>query len=98
MEVKRKKLVIDILNVEVMRVCSPTNILLNYNWHLDHTGNETAIDLGLQSIKKYWRCVAQVADEFSHLLDFFFIFTVFINETYGNYDPKIQLDKRLRFK
>ena len=45
--IKKKELVIDTLNVEVMRLCSTTNVLLKYNWHLDLTDDEAAIDLGL---------------------------------------------------
>ncbi len=64
---KRKQLVVDTPNAEVTWVCSATNILLRYNWHLNPTDNEAAVDLGLRNVKKYWRSVAQVADELSHL-------------------------------
>ena len=50
---KKKELVVDIPDAEVTRVCSATNVLLKYNWHLDPTDNEAAMDLGLQSVKKY---------------------------------------------
>ncbi len=40
-------------NAEVMRVCNATNDLLKYNWHRNPIDNEVALDLGLQSIKKY---------------------------------------------
>lgn len=40
-------------DAEIMRICSTTNILLVYNWHLDPTNNEAAINLRLQNIKKY---------------------------------------------
>ena len=50
---KKKELVIDKSDAEVMRVWNATNVLLKYNWHLDPIDNEAAIDLGLQSIKKY---------------------------------------------
>ena len=50
---KKKKLVVDTLDAEVTRICSATNVLLKYNWHLDLMDDKTAVDLGLQSIKKY---------------------------------------------
>ncbi len=56
------------------------------------------MDLGLQSVKKYWRHAAQVADELSHLQDFLPTLAVFVNEAYINYNQKMQLDKRLRFR
>ena len=40
-------------DVEVTRVCSAINVLLKYNWHLNPINNETAINLELQSVKKY---------------------------------------------
>ena len=95
---KKKELVFDTPNTEVTRICSTTNVLLKYNWHLDLTDNEAAIDLGLQSVNKYWRHAAQVADKLSYLSDFLPAFAVFVNETRGNYDQKIQLDKCLRFR
>ncbi len=81
-----------------MRIYSTTNVLLRYNWHLNLTDDKAAIDLGLQSIKKYWRRVAQVVDELSHLKDFLPAFVVFLNKACKNYDQKTQLDKRLRFR
>ena len=53
MEVSKKKLVVNIPNIEVMRVCNVTNILLKYNWHLNSTDNKAAIDLELWNIEKY---------------------------------------------
>ncbi len=50
---KRKQLVIDTPDAEVTWIYSATNVLLKYNWHLNPTDNEAAIDLGLQSVKKY---------------------------------------------
>ncbi len=85
-------------NTKVTRVCSATNILLKYNWHLNSTDDESDLDLGLQSAKKYWRCTAQVADELSHLQDFLPAFTIFVNKAYIDYKQKIQLDKCLRFR
>ena len=73
-------------------------MLLKYDWHLDSIDNEVAVDLGLRSIKKYWRRTAQVADEFSHLQDFFLVLAVFVNEARGDYDQKMQLDKHLRIR
>ena len=37
-------------------------------------------------------------DELSHLLDFLPALALFVNKARGNYDQKIQLDKRLRFR
>ena len=51
--------------------------------------NEAAIDLGLQSIKKYWRRAAQIADELNHLLDFFLALAMFVNKACGYYNQKI---------
>ena len=42
--------------------------------------------------------MAQVADKFSYLLDFLPALAVFVNKAHGNYNQKIQLDKRLRFR
>ncbi len=50
---KRKQLVVDTPNAEVTQVCSSTNVLLNYNWHLNPTDDEAVVDLGLRSVKKY---------------------------------------------
>ncbi len=50
---KRKDLVVDTPDAEVTRVCRATNVLLKYNWHLNPTDNEAAVDLGLRSVKKY---------------------------------------------
>ncbi len=55
---KRKQLVVDTPNPEVTRVCSAINIILKYNWHLNPTEDKAVVDLGLQSVKKYWRCAA----------------------------------------
>lgn len=41
------------LDPEVTKVSSITNILLKYNWHLDPIDKKAAMDLGLQSVKKY---------------------------------------------
>ena len=94
----KKELVVDMPDAEVTRVYSATNVLLKYNWHLDPTNNETAVDLGLRSVKKYWRRVAQVADKLSHLQDFLSVLAIFVNEACGYYNQKMQLDKRLRFR
>ena len=56
--IKKKELVVDTHNAEVTQVCNAINVLLKYNWHLDLTDNEAAINLGLQSVKKYWRRAA----------------------------------------
>ena len=96
--VKKKELVVDTPNVVMTRVCNATNVLLKYNWHLDPMDNETAVDLRLQSIKKYWRCAAQVADQLSLFPDFFCVLAMFVNKVHGNYNQMIQLDKRLRFR
>ena len=64
---KKKEIVVDTPDAEVTRICSATNLLLKYNCHLDPTDNEAAVDLGLQSVKKYWRHAAQVVDKFSPL-------------------------------
>lgn len=49
-----KELVIDIPDTKVTQVCSTTNMLLKYNQHQNPTNNEAVVDLGLQSVKKYW--------------------------------------------
>ena len=81
-----------------MGVCGAINILLKYNWHLNPTDNEIAIDLGLQSVKKYLRYTTQVTDKFSHVKDFFPTLAVFVNKARIDYDQKMQLDKHLWFK
>ncbi len=95
---KRKQLVVDTPNAEVTRVCSATKDLLKYNWYLNQTDNKAAVNLGLQSIKKYWRRTAQVADEHSHLQDFLPTFAIFVNKARKIYNQKTQLDKHLRFR
>ena len=45
--VEKKKLVVNMPDIEVTWICSITHILLKYNWHLDLIDDETAIDLGL---------------------------------------------------
>ena len=83
---KIKEFVIDTPDVKVMQVCSATNVWLKYNCHLDPTGYKAAINLGLQSVKKYWRRIAQIVDKLSHLSDFFLAFAVFLNKIHGNYN------------
>ncbi len=95
---RKKELVVDTPDAEVTRVCSTTNILLKYNWHLNLTNNEAAVDLGLRSVKKYWRRAAQVADKLIYLQDFLPALVVFINEAHINYHQKMQLEERLRFR
>lgn len=51
--VKPKELAVDIFDVEITWVYSIINVLLKYNWYLDSTDNETAINLELQINKKY---------------------------------------------
>lgn len=70
--------------------------MLNYNWHLNLTDNKAAIDLELQSNKKYKKRAIQIADELSHHQDFFSAFTIFVNKSHINYDQKTQLNKCLR--
>ena len=41
-----------------MRIYSTINALLKYNWYLDPIDDEVAVNLRLQSIKKYWRHAA----------------------------------------
>ena len=60
--------------------------------------NEVAVNARLQSVKKYWRRAAQVADKLSHVQDFLPALAVFVNKACSNYDQKMQLDKRLRFR
>ena len=86
---KKKELIVNMPDIEVTQICNTTNILLKYNWYLDFIDNKAAIDLGLQSIKKYHRRLAQVADELSHLPNFLPALTIFVNKAYGNYDQKI---------
>ena len=49
----KKQLVIYTPNVEVLWICNIINVLLKYNWHLNSTDNKAAVDLELQSTKKY---------------------------------------------
>lgn len=52
--IAKKGLVIDIPDVKITRVYSTINVLLKYNWYLNLMKNKTIIDLGLQSISKYY--------------------------------------------
>ena len=45
-------------DAEIMRVCNTINVFSKYNWYLDLMDDETAVYLGLQNIKKYWRRMA----------------------------------------
>ncbi len=94
----RKQLVVDTPNIKVLQVCSTTNVALKYNWHLNPTDDDSAMNLGLQSVKKYWKHMTQVVDELSHLQEFLPSLVLFVNKTYVNYNQKIQLDKRLMFR
>ncbi len=42
---ERKQLVVDTPDVEIMRVCNATNILLKHNWHLNLMDDEAVVDL-----------------------------------------------------
>ena len=95
---KKKKLIIDMPNMEVTQKCNATNVLLKYNWYLNPTDDEVVVNLELQSIKKYWRYAIQVADELSHLQDLLPTLIMFVNKAHSNYNQKMQLDKCLRFK
>lgn len=65
--IKTKKFIINMPDIKVTRIYNTINILLKYNWYLDLINNKVAIDLELQSIKKYWKPVAQILDEHSYL-------------------------------
>ena len=58
MGVLKKELVGETPDAEVMRIYNTINVLLKYDWHLDSIDDEAAVDLGLQSVKKYWRRMA----------------------------------------
>lgn len=74
------------LNTEVTRVCSRTNVTLKYNWHLNPPDNEAAIDLGLPNVKKYWKYAAQIINKLSHFYDFLSTLAIFVNEACINYN------------
>ena len=40
-------------NAEFIWVCSAINMFLKYDWHFNPIDNKAAMDLGLQSVKKY---------------------------------------------
>ena len=63
----KKQLVVNTPDAKITQVCSTTNILLKYNWHLNLMDNEVAVYLGLQSNKKYWRLAVHVVDKLGHL-------------------------------
>ena len=44
---KKKQLIVDTPNAEVMRIYSATNVLLKYNWYLNPTDDEAIVDLEL---------------------------------------------------
>lgn len=77
------------LNTKVAQVCSATKFWLKYNYHLNLADNELAIDLGLQNVKKYKRCRAQIADKLNHLQDFLFTLAIFVNNACVNYNKKM---------
>ena len=96
--VSKKELVVNTLDVEVTRIYSATNMLLKYNWHFNPMNEEVVMDLELQSVRKYRRRMYQIADELSHLQDYFPAIAVFVNEVCRNYNQKMELDKCLRFR
>lgn len=55
------------------------------------------VDPELQSVEKYGRHAAQVADKLSHLQDFFSAIAVFVNEIHIDYKQKMQPNS-LRFR
>lgn len=54
----KKQLVADTFDIEIIQICSITNVLLKYNCHLNYTNDKGDIDLGLQNVKKYWKHAA----------------------------------------
>ncbi len=73
-------------NANITQVCSATNIVLKYNWHLNPTDDEAVVDLELQSVKKYWRRMTQIVDELNYFPDFLPALAMFMNEAHINYD------------
>lgn len=53
MRITKKKFVVDTPNAEIMRICSVTDILLNYNGYLNLINNKTIIDLRFENVEKY---------------------------------------------
>lgn len=54
------------LNTVITQICSTTNILMKYNQYLDFMNNKAAIDLELESIEKYQKYIAQIADKLGY--------------------------------
>ena len=81
-----KELVVNTLDVEVTRIYSATNVLLKYNWHFDFMSKEAVVDLELQNVRKYWRHMSQIADELSHLQDYFPAIVSLVNKVRRDYN------------
>lgn len=95
---KRKKVVVDTPAAKVAWACSATNVWLKYNWPLNHMDNEAVVNLGLRDVEKYWKRIAQVVDELCNVQNFLPDLAMFVNEFLTNYNGRIKLEKRLRFR
>lgn len=86
---QKKEFVVDTLNRKVEQVCSVIKVWQKQNYHLNLGNNKVVVDLKLQSIEKYWRCIAQVTDKFTNLYDFLLALTMFIYKAYTTYNQKM---------
>lgn len=53
MRVSKNQFIIDISNNKIMRICNIRNILMKYNWRLNHLDNKAIVDFEMQNIEKY---------------------------------------------
>ncbi len=51
--VKKKELIVDTSDAEIIRVYNTIIVLLKYNWHLVLMNDKATVDLRLQNVKKY---------------------------------------------
>ena len=76
------------VSAEVAWVLSPINFAGRYNWTISNTDLDTAKELGLISIKKYWRYASKVAIELDWLHDWILALATFIKYSRRVYNNK----------
>lgn len=83
---QKKEVIVNIFYANITQVYSAKNAWLKYNLYLNLINNDKAIDLRLQSIKKYSK---DGVSRHSYLSDFFPTFIIFIIIICNSYDQKI---------
>ncbi len=74
--------------VEMAWVSSPIDLVGRYNWGISDADLDAAKELGLTSIKKYWRRAGQVEIELDRLHDWIPTLATFVRHSRRVYDNK----------